>query len=489
MSRRRQPTIYPPSVGELMDRANVLARDLLYEAHERDGRVMLRAWGEVVEGASELWRQLPQRSNLHGTGSHVLDQLERSARTLRRSAGRGIEVDPTLQEIGQMFTQAADLIARSGVIQRYEPSRWTPAQVRDAFAARVNIMHTLYVAAHGVCVGLAKTAGDEKVDCRLQVHSIPADELRYQVHGVEQIAHSYINGHYPQALEARYREPTDDNRIDGAIATWDVYTQRTLNREPTTHAMTRVAGAAFKASVQVHALWRMAVEAGQVDRWTFDTEISPTLDTMIERWGEAHAHFQQLTHPHDTSPPALGEAGWELSYALREVTAHRRTHATAKEDNEQVDGASLVRSLHRFHATMAEIGGVFHEAARNAPLLVDARAANNIMRSASQGEDRWTRPSKHATVAPRDVLHRRAIPLPAGLRGQAGDTGRQAALASRAALRATVTASDGRRDAISLPANCTHHIGSANRLTSSQRYEHVSTAPRMASVISKQVPR
>ncbi|MGO0577760.1 hypothetical protein [Ornithinimicrobium panacihumi] len=121
MSRRRQPSIYPPSAGELMDRANILARDLLYEAPERDGRAMLRAWGEVVEGASELWHQLPQRSDQPGTGRDVIDQLERSARTLHRSAGGGIDVDPTLQEIGQLFTQAADLIARSGVIERHEP--------------------------------------------------------------------------------------------------------------------------------------------------------------------------------------------------------------------------------------------------------------------------------------------------------------------------------------------------------------------------------
>ncbi len=64
-----------------MNRANVLARDLLYEAPQRDGRAMLRAWGEVVEGASGLWRRLPRRSDVPGTGKEVIDQLERSARS------------------------------------------------------------------------------------------------------------------------------------------------------------------------------------------------------------------------------------------------------------------------------------------------------------------------------------------------------------------------------------------------------------------------
>lgn len=489
MSRRRQPTIYPPSAGELMDRANVLARDLLYEAPHRDGRAMLRAWGEVVEGASELWHQLPQRSDLLGSGRQVIDQLERSARTLHRSAGNAIDVEPTLQEIGQMLTEAGELIARSGVIERREPNRWTDAQLGDSFAARVNIMHTLYVASHAVAVGLAKTAVEEKGDPRLRVHRVTAEELRHQVLGIEQITHSYINGHYPQALDGRHREPTDDTRIPGAIASWDVHAQRALTREPTTHAMTRVAGAAFSASVHVHALWRAAVQTGHADPRTFENEISPALETMMERWGQAHTHFQQLTHPHDTSPPTLSKAGWELVDAMREVTANRRLPASVDDMRERVDVASLVRSLHRFHATMAGVGGVFHEAARNAPLLVDARAANNIVRSTAGDGDLVTPQSQHATVAPRDVLRKRAIPLPAGLRGHVEDAGQQASLASRASLRTTLTASDGRREDMSLPGNWARPVASANRLPISQRHEHLGAAAGTGNVVNMQVPR
>lgn len=476
MSRRRQPTIYPPSAGELMDRANVLARDLLYEAPHRDGRAMLRAWGEVVEGASELWHQLPQRSDLPGSGRQVIDQLERSARTLHRSAGGGIDVDPTLQEIGQMFTEAAGLITRSGVIDRREPNRWTEAQLRDSFAARVNIMHTLYVASHAVAVGLAKTAAEERGDPRLRVHRVTAEELRHQVLGIEQITHSYINGHYPHALDGRHREPADDTRIPGAIAAWDVCAQRALTREPTTHAMTRVAGAAFKASVHVHALWRATVESGQVDPRTFENEIGPALDTMIERWGEAHQHFQQLTHPHDSSPLVLSKAGWELVDSMREVTAATRMAASAQDISGRVDGESLVRSLFRFHATMAGVTSVFHEAARNAPLLVDARAANNIARAISADDGPGALPSQDTIVAPRDVLLKRAIPIPDGIRSRGEDAGRRAALASRASLRSTLTVSDRREAAMSLPTSSTRPLSSASRLAAGQRHEHASSA-------------
>lgn len=478
MNRRRQPTIYSPSAGELMDRANVLARDLLYEAPHRDGRAMLRAWGEVVEGASELWHQLPQRSDLPGSGRQVIDQLERSARTLHRSAGNGIDVEPTLQEIGQMFTEAAELIARSGVTEGREPNRWTDAQLRDSFAARVNIMHTLYVSSHAVSIGLGQTEGEEKVDRRLRVHRVTAEELRHQVLGIEQITHSYINGHYPQALEGRHREPTDDTRIPGAIASWDVHAQRALTREPTTHAMTRVAGAAFSASVHVHALWRAAVQTGHVDPRTFGNEISPALDTMIEKWGEAHTYFQQLTHPHDTSPPALSKAAWELVDAMREVTATRRMPASVEDIRERVDGESLVRSLHRFHATMAGVAVVFHEAARNAPLRIDARAANGIARTASEDNGIWIPPRQDATVAPRDVLYKRAIPFPESIRGSAAAAGGQAALATRAALRSTMAASDGKPESTTPPVGWTLPRVSGSRLAASRTNEQLNPTSR-----------
>src|SRR5690606_22507148 len=102
-------------------------------------RAMLRAWGDLVHGASQVWRQLPRRSDLPGTGTDVIDQLERAATTLHRAvAGSirpGAQAEPVVADIGQAFTQAADLITASGVAQRRESNRWTGAELRDAFAA------------------------------------------------------------------------------------------------------------------------------------------------------------------------------------------------------------------------------------------------------------------------------------------------------------------------------------------------------------------
>lgn len=471
MSRRRRPSFYPPSTGELMDRAHLLARGLLYDAHQRDGRSMLRAWGEVVEGASELWRRLPERSDVPGTGHDVIGQLERSARTLHRSAGQAREVDPTLQEIGQVFTRAADLIDRSGIEERTLPARWTDAQLRDAFAARVNVMHTLYVASHAITVGLAETTINEKFDERLRVFSVSADQLRRRVVDVEQVAHSYISGHYPQALEGRHREPVDHSRIAGAIGTWDVHAQRVLTREPSADAMARVAESAFAASTHAHRLWRAAVETGHVDHGAFDYEIGPALETMIEKWGAAHTQWQRLSHPHDRSTLLLREAGWELVNAMREVTRDRVGPATAESIAQRVDMPSLVRSLHRFHATVAGVGEVFHETARGAPLLVNARPANEMATAVLDLDERRSPAQDQSVISPKDVLLKRAVPLPEGMRHFVEDPARQAASASRASLRATMAASDRRQDTMRVPASWTQPSQPETRLSRGQDQE------------------
>lgn len=483
MSRRRL-TVYPPSVGELVDRADVLARHLLYEAPGRDGRAMLRAWGEVVEGAGDLWRQLPRRSDFAGNGREVIDQLERSARTLHRSAGAAIEVDPTVLEIGHVFTQAAGLIASSGVHERREPARWTDAQLRDAFAARTSIMHTLYLVSHAVSVGLAQNALAERLDARLRVHRAPADELRHRVLGVEQVAHSYIRGNYPQSLHGRVREQLDHTRIPGAIASWDIHAQRGLVRAPTADTMAQVAGAAFAASTHAHRLWRAAVETGHIEPRVLENDVGPALEAMIEKWGEAHSVFQQLTHPHDTSPPPLRQACWELVDAMREVTRGASGPSSVADIAKRADMPSLLRSLHRFHPTIAGIAGAFHETARSTPLLIDARAAGSMLRSASS-EDPWLRTADHAPVAPQDILHKRAVPLPDELRSRLVEVGHDLDLASRVSLRATLAATDRAEAGTSTSANGNRQLETA----SSHKYERRRIIADQLSVIVQSAPR
>lgn len=489
MSRRRPPSIYPPSTGELMDRADLLARALLYDAPERDGRAMVRAWGEVVEGAADLWNRLPRRSDLPGTGADIITQLARSARTLHRAAGQANQVDPTLTHIGNLFTRAADLIDSSGLNEATPPTRWTPRQTQDAFAARINIMHTLYVAAHAMTVSLAGTVQAEKCDQRLRVHNVTAEELRHQVADVEALTHTYLHGHYPAALHGRHRHPVDDTRLDTAIATWDVHAHRTLSRAPTPDAMAQIAGAAFTATMHAHRLWRAAADTGHVRPDVFTKDIAPALETMTERWGQANTAWSDLHHPQTPPASELREASWELVNAMREVTRDQVGPASTHTIAHRVDMVTLVRSLHRFHAVTAGIGNLFHETARHAQFTVNARPANDLTRQLIPSAENpralpegWpqTTPANTAVLSPRDVLLRRLVPLPDVLRPLLQEPARQAAVATRAALRATMTASDQKTDTMHVPSSWTnHHHPATTRLDRSRDQErHLASVPR-----------
>lgn len=66
------------------------------------------------------------------------------------------------------------------------------------------------------------------------------------------------------------------------------------------------------------------------------------------------------------------------------------------------------------------------------------------------------------------LFHKRAIALPKAFGGPAEEAGGQAALATRAALRSTLAASDGKLDAMSLPSSWTRAVGTAGRLSNSR---------------------
>lgn len=75
------------------------------------------------------------------------------------------------------------------------------------------------------------------------------------------------------------------------------------------------------------------------------------------------------------------------------------------------------------------------------------------------------------------------------MRGRVEDFGRQAASASRGSLRATLAASDGKREAMSVPASWTHHARSENKLSASQEQEQRRPAANAGNLINLPIPR
>ena len=144
------------SVGELLLDADHTARDVLMDAGDLDAAAMLRTWGEAVQTAEELWSALPsapsaasptQRPAAADTMAQVAAMTAALDRGIRRGPWPGTgPTDARLQAIADGFARAADLIHRHGPPG---PSS-DPAVRADADAARTRIIHTLYIASHGV---------------------------------------------------------------------------------------------------------------------------------------------------------------------------------------------------------------------------------------------------------------------------------------------------------------------------------------------------
>ena len=144
------------SVGELLLDADHTARDTLMDAGDLDAAAMLRTWAEAVQTAAELWSALPSTPSLlpprQGQGSaDAMDQVAAMTDALHRGIRRGPwpgtgPTDPRLQAIADSFARANELVHRHGPTG---PSG-DPAVRADADAARTRIIHTLYLAAHGV---------------------------------------------------------------------------------------------------------------------------------------------------------------------------------------------------------------------------------------------------------------------------------------------------------------------------------------------------
>ncbi|HYN64422.1 MAG TPA: hypothetical protein VES36_07455, partial [Candidatus Limnocylindrales bacterium] len=145
------------SVGELLLDADFTARQILMDVTGEDAPAMLRTWGEVVQSASELWAILPSPVRAAGSpraGSRAdiatMARLESMSQGMHRTQlrrgwpGDGPS-DERLLHVAETFTRAADLIGRRG-----GHIRPTQPEIRaDLDAARMRIMHTLYVGAHG----------------------------------------------------------------------------------------------------------------------------------------------------------------------------------------------------------------------------------------------------------------------------------------------------------------------------------------------------
>ena len=142
------------TVDELLADSEALAREILLDATPEQASAMVRSWNQLVESAANLWVVLPSTPG-STSGSDLTKRLRVVGEAIGRSVtighwpGRG-PTDEHLTEITDNFSRARQLVERHGHLS--QPA--IPERQTDTPDAHGQVMHTLYVPAHGTAVAL-----------------------------------------------------------------------------------------------------------------------------------------------------------------------------------------------------------------------------------------------------------------------------------------------------------------------------------------------
>ena len=143
------------TVGELLADSEALARETLLDATLEQAPAMVRSWNQLVGSAVELWAVLPSAPN-SPSWSDPMERLRAIGEAISHSVtaghwpGQG-PTDEHLTQIADNLSHAQHQVERSRDLRSQPPD--SPADLQHAPG---QVMHTLYVAAHGTVVALRR---------------------------------------------------------------------------------------------------------------------------------------------------------------------------------------------------------------------------------------------------------------------------------------------------------------------------------------------
>lgn len=418
------------SVGELLLDSELIARDVLMDVDQMGGRTMVRTWGELVQSAGDLWQALPKTARNPLGGDAVepddtyMEQLQGITRTMLRTRaerwpGDG-PADSRLLRISENLLKARELVThqRSDV----RPMR---AEVReDLLAAKSRLMHTLYVASHGVNVALRQDIRTlEGIQADRRVIAAPESLTRSRaafarVSAFEQLAGSYVARTYPGALGGEHKPKPSGSRLGQALACFDVQVHRTLSANARGADLIVTAQSQALIMLAGHTLLRAGAETGAVDPSQYRSRLSPALEDAQNSWAAMSSTWRVLTPPSARRPDRdLGHAASEARAAIMEIIHDRATLASPTVMADRVDLAATARTIQDALSAAVDQAHLVHTVIREPTLNGSARAVNamamGIVKDRPPGGPGT---SEQPWVSPRDLLGNRLVPLPEPVR-------------------------------------------------------------------------
>jgi hypothetical protein len=317
------------TIGELLADSDVLARETLLDATPENAPAMVRSWNQLVASAAHLWAALSSPAD-DMSKSDPMEGLRLVGEAIGRSVRAGHwpghgPTDDHVTEIADNLSRARHLIERDG-----RPSGPATANRQaDTPDIRGQVMHTLYVAAHGTAVALGGYVTE--LQHRLEVGTrrrqpmgerpttleiTEAQGMIARFSGFEQLAAAYMFGQpLPSADPGQLRAASPAARLETALAAWEVQAHRTLAANPDPADLVRIARVQALITSTTSVISEAAATRGHIGDDVMQ-RLGPALEASQVAWSRSAKRWGELTNPASRTDPALVGAASELRSAI-----------------------------------------------------------------------------------------------------------------------------------------------------------------------------
>ncbi len=415
------------SVGELLLDADFTTRQVLMDVTGQDAQAMLRTWGEVVQSAAELWSTLPPplqgaASPIDGVTMARLDSMSQAmhrTQIRQRWPGDG-PADERLLHVAETFARAADLVGRRG--SHIRPV--DPEVSADLDAARMRIMHTLYLGAHAVGVAArlhvadvdVSTAGKSSRESR----AVPrGQDAINRLAAFEQLAGAYVGNRFARAAQGEHvRGPYGTERLEQALIGWDIQAHRTLAATPTAPNLLLATRTQAYIATAAGAILHAGARTGHVDSSAYQHRLAPTLDATQAAWIRVAGRWAEMTSPASRTDLDLVRAAGELRAAVREVAHDKTTWARPDVLAGRVDLGEAAGHMQQALSAAVDVACVIRDvASEDTNLTGPARAMSHRANAdIDRAADRGRRGEDVVWVAPGDLYANRTVTIPEPVR-------------------------------------------------------------------------
>jgi hypothetical protein len=388
-------------VGELLHGADREARSVLWDVGSLDAVGLAVGWADFASASAAALAAIPHP----GLSTALVSvKLDSHAKAVGRLALPEAMADRRLERATALTWRAHALLSANAT----PAATLDEARRRDADAARLRIVQTVYVAAHGVSLALREATKDAEPLARLKA-------LGRQVDAMERVTGSYVQRH-ASAFAGEHPTHPEAGSLAEALTQWNLTAHQALEHQDVSTAdvvgIARTnAGLMLSATVIISA----AAERGIIDRVDSATRLSPGLDAATTAWTALGKdwHDSRLASPKAHANLETLAAGSQLHQALREITRDGSGWASPALIASRTDLAATVRDLAHAATGIADLARRYSslpgELAREGRLKLPARHLVELEKRAYTGLMGDKASALELPVSPSELAQNRSV--------------------------------------------------------------------------------